>query len=255
MKMLTFHNAPGSTVPEQFALAARHNPDHIVEMAETPSEVVELRKEALVRQYVIIVDRSGSMAFRDGAGTRWDSAQKAVEKLVETVFKYDVDHSVPVYVFDDQVTFVGECTDVGQVAGIFQQYKPRGTTDLAKALDTAMEEYAGRKRPDFAQIPGTTFIVILDGSTDDDDAVIRVIKKFADLKNGYIQNHSQNRRFLRPDRRRRRRNAVPAVPGRRDGRARHRRHEESDNIVHARRRRQAAHGCDLRLKWLKGVNQ
>jgi hypothetical protein len=88
------------------------------------------------------------------------------------------------------VTFVGECTDVDQVAGIFQDYKPRGTTDLAKALDTAMEEYAGRKRPDFAQIPGTTFIVILDGSTDDNDEVIRVIKKFADLKNGYIQNHT-----------------------------------------------------------------
>jgi Mg-chelatase subunit ChlD len=191
MKMLTFQNAPGSTVPEQFALAARHNPDHIVEMAETPSEVVELRKEALVRQYVLIVDRSGSMAVRDGAGTRWDSAQKAVEKLIETVFKYDFDHRVPVYVFDDQTTFVGECTDVGQVAEIFQQYKPRGTTDLAKALDTAMEEYAGRKRPDFSQIPGTTFIVILDGSTDDNDAVVRVIKKFADLKNGYIQNHSQ----------------------------------------------------------------
>jgi von Willebrand factor type A domain len=190
MKLLTFHNAPGSTVPEQFALAARHNPDHIVEMAETPSEVVELRKEALVRQYVIIVDRSGSMAISDGKGTRWDSAQMAVEKLIETVFKYDVDHRVPVYVFDDQTTFVGECTDVGQVAGIFQQYKPRGTTDLAKALDTAMEEYAGRKRPDFAQIPGTTFIVILDGSTDDNDAVIRVIKKFADPKNGYIQNHT-----------------------------------------------------------------
>lgn len=191
MKLLTFHNAPGSTVPEQFALAARHNPDHIAQMAETPSEVIELRKEALVRQYVIIVDRSGSMATRDGTGTRWDSAQMAVEKLIETVFKYDFDHNVPVYVFDDQTTFVGECTDVGQVAGIFRDYKPRGTTDLAKALDTAMEEYAGRKRPDFAQIPGTTFIVILDGSTDDNDAVIRVIKKFADLKNGYLANHTQ----------------------------------------------------------------
>jgi Mg-chelatase subunit ChlD len=195
MKMLTFTNAPGSTVPEQFALAARHNPDTIVEMAETPSEVTELRREALVRQYVLIVDRSGSMSTRDPAPgaphrTRWDSAQAAVEKLIETVFKYDVDHSVPVYLFDDQVTFVGECTDVGQVAKIFQDYRPRGTTDLAKALDTAMEEYAGRKRPNFSQVPGTTFVVILDGSTDDNDAVVRVIKKFADLRNGYIENHT-----------------------------------------------------------------
>lgn len=190
MKLPTFQNAPGSTVSEIYALAARNNPDAIVEMAETPSELSDLRKEALVRQYVLIVDRSGSMSTRDGAGTRWDSAQAAVEKLIETVFKYDVDHSVPVYLFDDQVTFVGECTDVGQVARIFHDNRPRGTTDLAKALDVAMEEYAGRKRPDFRTVPGTTFIVILDGCTDDDDAVIRAIKKFSDPRNGYIENHT-----------------------------------------------------------------
>lgn len=188
---LVFHNAPGSTIPQEFALAARRNPDDIATMAETPSETKALQKEALARQYVLIVDRSGSMASRDGNGTRWDSAKLAVEKIIETVFKYDVDHSVPVYLFDDQIEFVGECTNVGQVTQIFQAYKPRGTTDLAKVLEVAMEEYSGVKRPNFAVVPGVTYITLLDGGADDEAAVRRVIQKYADPKNGFIQNHTQ----------------------------------------------------------------
>lgn len=188
---MTFQNAPGSTVPQEFALAARANPDVIKEMAETPAETRELKKEALARQYVLIIDRSGSMAARDGLGTRWDSAASAVAKIIETVFKYDVDHSVPLYLFDHDVEFVGECTNVGQVSQVFSEYKPRGTTDLAKVLDVAMEEYAGRKRPNYALIPGVTFIVLLDGGADDEAAVRRVIQKFATPANGFIANHTQ----------------------------------------------------------------
>lgn len=188
---LQFQNAPGSAVPKEFALAARSNPDVIPQMAETPAETQSLQKEALARQYVLIVDRSGSMAARDGNGTRWDSARLAVEKLIETIFKYDIDHSVPLYLFDDQVEFVGECTDVGQVTQVFQSFKPRGTTDLAKVLDAAMQTYAGVKRPNYATVPGVTFVVILDGGADDNAAVKAVIQKYADPRNGYIANHTQ----------------------------------------------------------------
>jgi len=130
-------NAKGSKVPEQFAIEARKNPDVIPMMAETKSETKALSKEALVRQYVIIVDRSGSMDSPDGFGTRWKSARKAVEKLVDAVFEYDTDGRVPLYLFDDQVEFVGECTSSSQVKGVFESYEPRGTTDLAKCLDVA----------------------------------------------------------------------------------------------------------------------
>lgn len=188
---LAFQNAPGSTVPQEFALAARANPDVIKEMAETPSETRELQKEALARQYVLIIDRSGSMGSRDGMGTRWDSAASAVAKIIETVFRYDVDHSVPLYLFDHETTFIDKCTSVGQVTQVFAEHKPRGTTDLAKALDVAMEEYLGRKRPNYATVPGTTFIVLLDGGADDEIAVRSVIQKFANPVNGYITNHTQ----------------------------------------------------------------
>lgn len=186
-----FVNAPNSTVPKEFAIEARKNPDAIKYMGETKKEISELEKEALARQYVIIVDRSGSMSFPDGSGSRWDSAGKAVEKLVETVFKYDTDHIVPLYLFDHEIEFVGECTKSSQVKNVFKGYKPRGTTDLAKCLDVALKKYSGAVRPNYEVVPGTTYIVILDGCADDKEAVKTVIRHYAEPGSGYISNHTQ----------------------------------------------------------------
>lgn len=186
-----FVNASGSNVPKEFALEARKNPECIPQMAETKEETRELEKEALARQYCLLVDRSGSMGWPDGKTTRWESARKAVEKLAETVFKYDVDHSVPLYLFDHEVEFVGECVKSSQVVDVFKNYQPRGTTDLAKCLEVAMEGYCGRKRVNYEVCPGTTFIVVLDGCADDKAAVKTVLQKFADPANGYVANHTQ----------------------------------------------------------------
>jgi hypothetical protein len=186
-----FYNAPGSTVPKEYAIAARHNPDNIAHMAETPFEEKQLKTEALVRQYVIIVDRSGSMGAQDGNGTRWTSAEAAVARMVETVFKYDTDHSVPLYLFDNHVEFVGELTSAAQVMNVFKSYQPRGTTDLAKVLKEALGTWAGNKRPNYSIIPGTTFLVLLDGSADDEEAVISTLKYYANPSNGFVENHTQ----------------------------------------------------------------
>lgn len=186
-----FVNAKGSTVPKEFAIAARKNPEAVSSMAESPSELKDLTNEALVRSYAILIDRSGSMSSPDGMfGTRWNSAQKAVTEIVDTVFKYDTDGRVPLYLFDDQVEFVGECTDSSQVKGVFESYQPRGTTDLAKCLDVAMKKYAGKHRQNCSTVPGSTFIIILDGSTDDNDAVKTVLNHYADPANGHIENHT-----------------------------------------------------------------
>ncbi|KAG5183911.1 hypothetical protein JKP88DRAFT_255634 [Tribonema minus] len=186
-----FVNAQGSHVPQEYAIAARADPDCIKDMAETSNELKDLQKEALARQYVIIVDRSGSMAASDGRGTRWDSARDAVAKMIDTIFKYDVDHTVPVYVFDNESVFIGEVTKASQVKQIFTEFKPRGTTDLNNVLVEAIETYAGTKRPNYSLIPGTTFIVLLDGGADDEEAVMRSLRHFADPRNGYVANHTQ----------------------------------------------------------------
>lgn len=123
-------------------------------------------------------------------GTRWKSAQMAVTKIVDAVFKFDTDGRIPLYLFDDQVEFMGECTNSSQIKGVFESHGPRGTTDLAKCLNEAMDKYAGKRRSDFATVPGTTFIIILDGGADDEEAVKTVLHRFADPANGYIDNHT-----------------------------------------------------------------
>lgn len=185
-----FVNASGSSVPKEFAMEARKNPDVIKEMAETPKEKRELEKESLARQYVLICDKSGSMASRDGDSTRWESARLAVEKLVEKMFIYDTDGKVPLYLFDNNVEFVGECTSAGQVAKVFNDYQPGGTTDLGKCLEIAMSTYVGKKRQNWSIVPGTTFVVILDGDADDRQTVKDVIIKYSDPANNFIEHHS-----------------------------------------------------------------
>jgi hypothetical protein len=189
---LEFKNAVGSNVPKEFALAARKNPDNIKDMAETLEEKTVLEKEALARSYAIVIDRSGSMVTPDGAGTRWDSAKKAVEQLVGKVLEYDLDGSVPLFLFDHEVESVGDCTSPSQVLSVFNDYPPRrGTTNLAPCLDMVLGKYAGNKRENYENIPGLTVIVILDGETDDNQAVKNVMCKYADPANGFCASHTE----------------------------------------------------------------
>ncbi|CAM9312483.1 unnamed protein product [Ectocarpus sp. 8 AP-2014] len=53
---------------------------------------------------------------------------------------------------------MGECTDSSQIKGVFENHRPRGTTDLAKCLKEAMEKYAGKRRIDANVVPGSTCI-------------------------------------------------------------------------------------------------
>lgn len=188
---LQFQNAPGSSVPEEFSMIARRDPSKVGEMAESVKELTDLQKEALCRQYVIIVDRSYSMTTHDEGGDRWGAARKAVENMVDVIYHYDVDHSVPFYLFDNEVVFVGELTDSSQVSGVFKDFSPRGSTGLGAALEEALGKYAGSHRPNYSVVPGTTFIVLLDGGADDKDHVKDVIRKYINPENGYVENHTQ----------------------------------------------------------------
>lgn len=187
-----FKNAVGSDIPEEFAMAARKNIDDIDKMADSKEEKETLTKEAMTRQYVLCVDKSGSMSFNDKNGrTRWISAKMAVEALIPVIFKYDADGSVPLYLFGSDVHFVGECTKPEQIAEVFDKYQPGGTTNLSACLEDAMGTYLGSKRANYEVVPGTTFIVLLDGGADDADAVKRIMTKYADPKNGFVSNHTQ----------------------------------------------------------------
>lgn len=186
-----FKNAQGSNIEQKYAMEARHNPETIYEMADTYEERQALEREALVRQYLIIVDKSGSMCLQDGEGSRWDSARKAVENFIDTILKYDVDGLVPLYLYDSKPYFIGEVQHSYQVLDVFKKYRPGGENALDLVLDVAMEEYCGRKRPNYEVVPGLTIIVLLDGAEPAHNKVLQVMQKFANPTNGYITNHTQ----------------------------------------------------------------
>jgi Mg-chelatase subunit ChlD len=187
-----FINAQGSTVPEEYAIAARKQPSAISEMAETPQELQQLRKEALARQYVLLIDKSGSMQSADNGGTRWDSTQQAVRLLIDSVFKYDIDHSLPVFLFGDKVEDIGELTSPSQVLQLFREHKPDGrSTNLAAGLQAALSMYLGRKRDNYEIVPGTTVIIFTDGMPDSESAVRDYIRDVVNPSRGYIANHEE----------------------------------------------------------------
>lgn len=111
--------------------------------------------------------------------------------MIDTIFKYDVDHTIPLYLFDNNVYFLGEVTNSAQIKSVFKEYSPGGTTGLGQVLKDALSEYAGRKRPNYELVPGTTFIVLLDGGADNPQEVIDTVKYYANPSNGFIYNDTQ----------------------------------------------------------------
>ena len=195
---------------EDLALEVRRHPEKIDELA---TEMVsdepfmqrgklkkyvkgELKKEALARQYVLLIDKSGSMQTpdRDGGkrGDRWGAAEKAVKGLIDAMFKNDMDHKVPTYLFGHNVETIGELTDSEQVMLLFKEHGPDGrNTNLTDALTTALEDHIGTKRNNYEVVPGTTIVVITDGAPNYEDRVKRVIQEYANPANGYIKNDEE----------------------------------------------------------------
>ncbi|MFK7826931.1 MAG: VWA domain-containing protein [Oligoflexales bacterium] len=195
---------------KELALHARKNPEKINALAsemvedENPAEkeeikeyvASELRKEALARQYVLLIDKSASMGSydKDGGvrGDRWGAAEKATKGLVDAMFKNDMDHKVPSYLFGHNVETIGELTDSHQVMQLFKEHDPDGrNTNLSDALSTALEDHIGMRRNNYEVVPGTTIVVITDGAPNSEDRVRTVLQKYANPENGYIKNDEE----------------------------------------------------------------
>ena len=130
-------------------------------------------KEHLQRDYVLIIDRSGSM----GSSGRWQEAEKAVSKLAPYICSFDPD-GVDVYFFDHEFKKCGSVKSAEEVKGIFASTKPRGSTDLAKVLDAAFQDHFDGSRG------ATSILVITDGSPDSqrdvEDVIVRAANSIAE---------------------------------------------------------------------------
>jgi hypothetical protein len=152
---------------------------------------------ALQRDYVLIVDRSGSMGTADVHGkSRWEVAREGTEALARKIQTLDPD-GVDLYTFANKFNRYENVT-ADKVAQIWQENEPNGGTNLAGVLDDALAHYFKKGTP-------ATFIVVTDGEPNDRGAVTRSIveaskklEKDEDLAIQFIQigNDPGARQFL-----------------------------------------------------------
>jgi hypothetical protein len=117
----------------------------------------------LERDYIIILDKSGSMS-----GSKWGEAQRALEKLAPFVCKADPD-GITFYVFSSDFKKYNNIKNSKNVSKIFKKVQPGGSTALHKVLKAALDEHFDGDKP-------TTILVITDGSPDSKEKVIEVIE-------------------------------------------------------------------------------
>jgi len=123
------------------------------------------------RDYTLIIDRSGSMASKEGffGPTRWQEAEKAIQYLAPHVTECDPD-GVTIYFFSGGAPIVFEhVKDAEQVRQIFGQHSPSGSTNLAGALKQAFQHHFSEGgKPE-------TILVVTDGIPDNEQEVKNVI--------------------------------------------------------------------------------
>lgn len=125
-------------------------------------------KAQLQRDYVLLIDRSGSMS----TGRRWRDACNAVKTLAPYVCKFDPD-GINLFFFDHEVLRFENITNPSAVEALFEKHKPRGSTNLAKALHLAFEDHFAGKRG------ATTILVVTDGAPDSKNEVRRILTRAA----------------------------------------------------------------------------
>jgi hypothetical protein len=125
-------------------------------------------KAQLQRDYILVVDRSGSMS----TGSRWNDACAAIRSLAPYVCKFDPD-GITLLFFDHAIERFEEVKTKEVVEEAFSRFKPRGSTDLALALHNAFRDHFDGARG------ATTILVVTDGCPNSQSEVERVLRRAA----------------------------------------------------------------------------
>lgn len=120
------------------------------------------------RDYVLIVDKSGSMARTDCNGkSRWDASKESAFGLASKCAQFDAD-GIDLYVFSGKFKKYPNTTP-DKVDQIFAENEPDGSTALHLVLKDALDSYfAAKAKP-------VTVLVITDGEPDCQKSVVNVI--------------------------------------------------------------------------------
>lgn len=130
------------------------------------------------RDYVLVIDKSGSMGEKDCAGgmSRWQAVQETTLALAREIQPYDPD-GITVIPFAGQHK-VYENTTPDTVKQIFKENSPGGGTTLGPVLEAVFASYNKRKAAKQTKANGEILVVVTDGAPTDPSDVARAIVKF-----------------------------------------------------------------------------
>lgn len=130
-------------------------------------------EELAKRDYVIAIDKSGSMSTADcpGGKTRWAYVQEQAENVARKCGEFDTD-GIDIVVFaGTPKEYHGVTAD--KVHQVFGENSPGGSTDTAAAVKLVTDAYFARKAAGSAK--PITLLVFTDGVPNDEKALAKVI--------------------------------------------------------------------------------
>jgi hypothetical protein len=120
-------------------------------------------KDLSVRNYYLVVDRSGSMSesvSKDNTTSRWDSVKEYAISFAKECEKKDPD-GIDIYLFNKTFTLFANTT-ADKIVELFEKNGPMGGTDFVPVLtDVFNKHFAGDK--------ASTVLVFTDGEPSDGD--------------------------------------------------------------------------------------
>lgn len=137
------------------------------------------------RDYVLIMDKSGSMEETDCAGgqSRWNAMRESTEQLARKIEQFDADGFTAIPFASNFKSY--ENCKANSVSQIFTENSPGGGTVLAPVLEHSFADYLKRKAAGKTKANGEMLIVVTDGAPVDESAVAQTIINFANkLENG-----------------------------------------------------------------------
>lgn len=137
------------------------------------------------RDFVLVIDKSGSMADTDTptGQSRWAYAQESTLAIANKIAEFDPD-GITLIPFAGSFK-VHENVTPAKVKDVFAEHSPMGGTTLGPVLKSVFASYLARKTKGETKASGEMLIVVTDGQPQDDLHVAREIVEFTKkLDNG-----------------------------------------------------------------------
>lgn len=137
------------------------------------------------RDYVLVIDKSGSMGATDTptGQTRFKYVEESTVAIASVLEKYDPD-GITVIPFAGNYK-VYDNTTAAKVADVFKENEPMGGTMLAAPLKQIFDNYTAQKKAGTTKANGTIVLVVTDGQPSDGKEAAKAISDFTKtLDNG-----------------------------------------------------------------------